>query len=155
MIIGIDPGTAITGWGIIRKKKERLVPVDYGIIRTSPDKNTGERLDKIYEELSHIIRRNELRDMAIEKVFFNVNVKTALSVGQARGICILAAVKNNLSVYEYNPSQIKQTIVGYGKARKIEVALKVKEILLLDEIPKPDDVTDALAAAICHAYISY
>lgn len=149
-VIGIDPGTALTGWGIVEFTNGTLKSIDFGYIKTTPEQSKGERLKKIYEDLLAVIKNMTPDDMAIEKIFFNINVKTALSVGQARGVCLLAAATTGLPTYEYNTSEVKSRIAGYGRSTKSEVATKVKELLHLEEIPKPDDVTDALAIAATH-----
>ncbi len=157
-VIGIDPGTAITGWGVVEKERRDtdggiLNPVAFGCIRTTPEQSRAERLKKIYEDLLAVIKDVVPDRMAIEKIFFNINVKTALSVGQARGVCLLAAAVSGLPAYEYNTSEVKSVIAGYGRATKREVASRVKELLHLEEIPKPDDVTDALAIATAHIFL--
>ncbi len=149
-VIGIDPGTAMTGWGVVEFNHGTLKSIDFGYITTTLKQPGAERLKKIYEDLLAVIKNTTPDDMAIEKIFFNINVKTALSVGQARGVCLLAAAIAGLPAYEYNTSEVKNIITGYGRATKSEVAGKVKELLRLDEIPKPDDVTDALAIATTH-----
>jgi len=152
-VIGIDPGTAITGWGVVESTDGVLNPVAFGCIRTTPRQSRAERLKKIYEDLLAVIKEVAPERMAIEKIFFNANVKTALSVGQARGVCLLAAAVSGLPAYEYNTSEVKNIITGYGRATKSEVAVRVKELLQLSEIPKPDDVTDALAIATAHIFL--
>ncbi|MDF2956751.1 MAG: Holliday junction resolvasome RuvABC endonuclease subunit RuvC [Candidatus Alkanophagales archaeon MCA70_species_1] len=153
-VIGIDPGTATTGWGVVslegRRRGHKLRCVACGAVRTSPRKKAAERLKRIYDELSLIIERTKPQEMALEKLFFNINVKTAVSVTRAAAACMLAAAAHDMPVFEYNPSHVKWTLVRYGRATKIEVANRVKELLRLEETPKPDDVTDALAVAICH-----
>ncbi len=149
-VIGIDPGTAITGWGIVEFNNGTLKSIDFGYIKTTPEQSNAGRLKTIYEDLLAVIKDMTPDDMAIEMIFFNVNVKTALSVGQARGVCLLAAATAGLPTYEYNTSEVKSLIAGYGRSTKSEVATRVKELLHLEEIPKPDDVTDALAIAATH-----
>lgn len=152
IILGIDPGLAILGCGIIHHEGNRLKAIAHGNITTSATTSTPMRLKKIYDELSEIIIKYNPDVVAIEELFFNTNVKTALLVGQARGVAILAAANNNKEVFEYTPLQIKQGVVGYGRAEKMQVQQMVKTLLNLSEIPKPDDVADALAVAICHAH---
>jgi len=152
-VIGIDPGTAITGWGVIEFNNGTLKSIDFGYIKTATEQSKEERLKTIYEDLLAVIKNTAPDDMAIEKIFFNINVKTALSVGQARGVCLLAAAIANIPAYEYNTSEVKSIITGYGRATKSEVASKVKELLRLEETPKPDDVTDALAIAVTHVFL--
>lgn len=149
-VIGIDPGTARTGWGVVEFNNGRLKSVDCGYIKTTTTQSNGDRLKKIYNDLLELIADTTPDDVAIEKIFFNTNVKTALSVGQARGVCLLAAAIAGVSIYEYNTSEVKSFMTGYGRATKSEVASKVKELLQLEEVPKPDDVTDALAVAVTH-----
>ncbi|MHC1600337.1 MAG: crossover junction endodeoxyribonuclease RuvC [Candidatus Methanospirareceae archaeon] len=149
-VIGIDPGTARTGWGVIEFENGTLKSIDFGCIKTTTKQSKGERLKTIYDDLLAVITDTTPDDMAIEKIFFNINVKTALSVGQARGVCLLAAAIAGLSTYEYNTSEVKSFMTGYGRATKSDVASKVKELLQLEEMPKPDDVTDALAIAAMH-----
>ena len=151
IILGIDPGLAIVGYGVIEYKGNKYNPIDYGCIYTDSNINLPERLKIIYEELSNLIDQYNPEDIAMEELFFNKNVKTAIKVGQARGVEILAAVNKGKTVYEYTPLQIKQSVVGYGRAEKRQVQEMVKLLLNLKEIPKPDDAADALAVAICHS----
>ncbi|GFN35134.1 crossover junction endodeoxyribonuclease RuvC [Tepidimicrobium xylanilyticum] len=151
IILGIDPGLAIVGYGVIEYKGNRYRLLDYGVIRTDSNIFFPQRLKLIYDELSSIIDRFNPADLAVEELFFNKNVKTAIQVGQARGVEILAAINKGLEVYEYTPLQIKQSVVGYGRAEKRQVQEMVKILLNLKEIPKPDDAADALAVAICHS----
>ncbi|MCK9444630.1 MAG: crossover junction endodeoxyribonuclease RuvC [Tissierellaceae bacterium] len=150
IILGIDPGIAIVGYSIVESKGNSLKAIEFGSIKTDSKLNFPERVKIIYDRLSEIIEKYNPEDLAIEELFFNKNVKTAILVGQARGVEILAAVNKGLEVYEYTPLQIKQAIVGYGRAEKDQVQEMVKILLNLKEKPKPDDVADALAVAICH-----
>lgn len=150
LILGIDPGIAIVGYSIVECKGNKFKAIDYGCIRTNSDLLFPERIKIIYDSLTEIIKEYRPSDLAIEELFFNKNVKTAIKVGQARGVEILAAVNENLGIYEYTPLQIKQAVVGYGRADKNQVQEMVKMLLNLDKKPKPDDVADALAVAICH-----
>ena len=152
IILGIDPGLAIVGCGIIHYEGNRFRTIGYGSITTPSTMSTPMRLKKIYDELNELIIEHNPEVVAIEELFFNTNVKTALLVGQARGVAILAAANNNKEIFEYTPLQVKQGIAGYGRADKIQVQQMVKILLNLSEIPKPDDVADALAVAICHAH---
>jgi len=152
LILGIDPGTAIMGYGLIKKEGQRLIPVAYSSWRTSSDIPMSQRLKKLYDSINELIREYSPDVMAIEELFFNRNTTTALAVGQARGIVLLSAAENNINIYEYTPLQVKQAVVGYGKADKKQVQFMVKALLSLKEDPKPDDTADALAVAICHAY---
>ncbi len=152
LILGIDPGTAIVGYGLIEKQGQKLIPVSYSCWRTKADMPMAERLLIIYESLDKFLRENPPDVMAVEELFFNRNTTTALTVGQARGVILLAAAKNNIEVFEYTPLQVKQAVVGYGKADKQQVQFMVRALLVLKETPKPDDTADALAVAICHAH---
>jgi crossover junction endodeoxyribonuclease RuvC len=149
-VLGIDPGTARTGWGVVEFTNGTLKSIDYGYVKTYTTQSKAERLKKIYYELLTVIYSVAPDDMAIEKIFFNANVKTALSVGQARGVCLLTAAIAGIPAYEYNTSEVKSLITGYGRSTKSEVAAKIKELLHLEAIPKPDDVSDALAIAATH-----
>ena len=151
IILGIDPGIAIVGYGVIECSSS-FKALEYGAVITEAGTPFPDRLKIIYEELSCIIDEYNPQDLAIEELFFNKNVKTAIKVGQARGVEILAAVNKGLEIYEYTPLQIKQGVVGYGRAEKFQVQEMVKMLLNLKEIPKPDDVADALAVALCHGY---
>lgn len=150
IIIGIDPGIATVGYGIIECIGNNFKELDHGTIETSSHELFPIRLQAVYRELSDIIKFYKPEDMAIEELFFNKNVKTAIKVGHARGVEILAAVDHEIGVYEYTPLQIKQAVVGYGRAEKHQVQEMVKLLLNLKAIPKPDDAADALAVAICH-----
>ncbi|MCW3132241.1 MAG: crossover junction endodeoxyribonuclease RuvC [Candidatus Methanospirare jalkutatii] len=149
-VIGIDPGIAETGWGIVELGDDGFRCVAHGCIRTRQDQPKEMRLKTIYDSLLKIISQYEPDIMAIEKIFFNANVKTAMSVGQSRGVCMLAAAVSGLKTYEYNSSAVKNIITGRGRASKKEVARCVCEILHMDKIPRPYDVTDALAIALAH-----
>jgi len=153
-IIGIDPGYAILGYGVIEKKGNHFVPCGFGAITTEPKDDMTGRLKSIYNALMDIIAEFEPEVASIEELFFNTNSKTALLVGQARGVAILACANSGLKIYEYTPLQVKQALVGYGRAEKEQVQAMVKTILNLKETPKPDDTADALAAAICHGHSS-
>ncbi|MDO5018256.1 MAG: crossover junction endodeoxyribonuclease RuvC [Lagierella massiliensis] len=151
-VLGIDPGIAIVGYSVLDYDNNRLKLIEYGCITTSSKSSLPDRLKFIDEEMSQIISEFRPEDMAIEELFFNKNVKTAITVAQARGVEVLSGIKNGLRVYEYTPLQVKQGIVGYGRAEKIQVQEAVKNILRLDHIPKPDDAADAIAIAICHCF---
>ena len=152
IILGIDPGLAIVGYGIIECNGNKFRALEYGAIVTEAETNFPDRLKIIYEEMTNIIEEFNPIDLAIEELFFNKNFKTAIKVGQARGVEVLAAVNKGLEIYEYTPLQIKQGVVGYGRAEKRQVQEMVKMLLNLKDIPKPDDVADALAVALCHGY---
>ncbi len=151
IILGIDPGTAATGYGVI-KKTEKISLVEYGCIKTTTDLTTAERLKKLHNQLSILIKKHKPDMVAVEDIFFFKNLKTAIKVSQARGVILLTAAKSKISVFECTPLQIKQAITSYGRAEKIQVQKMVKALLNLKEIPKPDDAADALAAAICCAH---
>ncbi|MEK3720974.1 crossover junction endodeoxyribonuclease RuvC [Paenibacillus sp. FSL H8-0034] len=151
-IMGIDPGIAIVGFGVIDKQGSRLVPVQYGCIQTEAHTDSALRLKTVYDSMVQLIDKYKPDAVAIEKLFFNRNVTTAMTVSQARGVLILAAVQQGLEIGEYTPLQVKQAVVGYGKAEKKQVQEMVKLFLHLSAVPKPDDVADALAIAICHAH---
>lgn len=150
-IIGIDPGTGILGFGVIEVTKGKPQLVDGGVIRTPVKEDDAVRLLTIYEELSDIIAETRPDEMAIEKLFFAQNVTTAMTVSQARGVVLLAAMQAKLKIAEYTPLQIKQALTGYGRADKKQIQEMVRVILNLKEAPKPDDCADAIACAITHA----
>ncbi|HOS69625.1 MAG TPA: crossover junction endodeoxyribonuclease RuvC [Bacillota bacterium] len=150
LILGVDPGIAILGYGLVKYETNRFTVIDYGAITTNAGINMSERLTIIYDRLVDIIKRYNPDAFAVEELFFNKNIKTALTVGHARGVAVLAGSKSGVQVYEYTPLQVKQAVVGYGRADKNQMQQMVKVILNLGEIPKPDDVADALAVAICH-----
>lgn len=152
IILGVDPGTAITGYGIIKVAGNKFHPLEYGCIYTENHYSGEIRLKKIYENISTLIEKYRPDEMAVEELFFNKNIRTALSVGQARGVILLAGALQGIPVNEYTPLQVKQSVVGYGRAHKQQVQHMVKVFLNLPEIPKPDDAADALAIAICHAH---
>lgn len=149
LALGIDPGTAICGFGIVRLEGNRLTPIHYGAVFTDKDMLAELRLKKIYEELTVLIEEYHPDIMSVEQLFFNRNVTTAISVGQARGVILLTAANKNVPVVEYTPIQIKQAVVGYGGADKEQVTFMVQKLLNIRTKPKPDDVADALAVAIC------
>lgn len=153
-IMGIDPGIAIVGFGFIDKLGSKLTPVQYGCITTEAHTDPGLRLKQVYDSAVQLLETYKPDAVAIEQLFFNRNVTTAFTVGQARGVLILAAVQRGVPVAEYTPMQVKQAIVGYGKAEKKQVQEMVRMFLKLPSIPKPDDVADALAVAVCHAHSS-
>ncbi len=153
LVIGLDPGTAITGYGIVRDDEEGgLLAVDYGVIETPSNLPMPERLLKLYQGLSEIIDLHRPENSAVEKLFFQKNVKTAISVGQARGVALLALAEKQLPISEYAPMEVKQAVAGYGGADKKQVQLMVKALLNLETLPRPDDAADALAVAICHLH---
>lgn len=151
-IIGIDPGYAIVGWGILDYDGYRFEPVEYGAVLTDAGTEFGRRLEIIWDGISAVVERHRPSAMAVERLFFTTNQKTAIDVAQARGVVMLCAVKHGVETSEYTPLQVKQAVVGYGKAEKNQVMQMVKTMLKLDKVPKPDDVADALAVAICHGH---
>ena len=151
-IIGIDPGYAIVGYGVIDYIGTKFKIVEYGAITTVSNQNMNERFKSIHDDLNTIIERTKPEFLAIEELFFNSNQKTAINVAQARGVLLLSALNHGISVHEYTPLQVKQAVVGYGRAEKKQVQLLVKSILGLEKVPKPDDTADALAIAVCHAH---
>jgi len=153
-VMGIDPGIAIVGFGFIDKAGHRLVPVQYGSIETEANTPTEVRLRQIYDAACRLLDEYRPDAIAVEKLFFNKNVTNAFSVGQARGVLLLAAAQRGVPVGEYTPMQVKQAVVGYGGAEKRQVQEMVRMMLKLKAAPKPDDVADALAVAICHAHSS-
>ena len=154
-IIGIDPGYAIVGWGVVNYNNSQFSVVDYGSILTSAKLDFAKRLLIIYDSLNEILKRYGPMEMAIEKLFFNSNTKTAIDVAQARGVVLLAAKQQGLNYFEYTPLQIKQSITGYGRASKVQVIEMAMRFLNLKTVPKPDDTADALAVAVTHAHFSF
>lgn len=150
IILGIDPGTAATGYGIIRQQSE-LKAVGYGCIKTSQKLSTAERLKKTHQGIAKLIKKHKPDIIAIEDIFFFKNLKTVIKVSQARGAALLSASQMKIKVAEYTPLQVKQAVTSYGRADKAQVQKMVKILLRLKEIPKPDDAADALAVAICCA----
>lgn len=151
IILGVDPGTATTGWGVVKKEGQKYELLDFGHISTPAKTPLHDRLDTIFEELSLIIDKAKPDHVAVEELFFAANSKTAIAVGQARGVILLAGKKKGVSIYEYTPLEVKMALCGYGRAEKKQIQQMVKTLLSLSEIPKPDDAADALAIAICHA----
>lgn len=151
IILGIDPGSAIVGYGII-KKQNKLELIDYGCIRTNINLTTAERLKEIDEQLAKLIRQHKPQIAAVEDIFFFKNLKTVIKVSQARGVILARAAKMKIQIEEYTPLQVKQAVSSYGRADKKQVQKMVKLLLNLKEIPKPDDAADALATAICCAH---
>lgn len=151
-VLGIDPGIAIMGFGFVDKIGHRLVPVQFGSIQTEAGTPTETRLRQIYEASCSLLDEYKPDTMAVEKLFFSKNVTNAITVGQARGVLLLAAAQRGIPIGEYTPMQVKQAVVGYGAAEKKQVQEMVKMMLKLKTVPKPDDVADALAVAICHAH---
>ena len=151
-IIGIDPGYAIVGVGVVDYVKNKFYPVKYGAVDTPAGTPFEDRLKIIYDTVKAVIEQTKPECMSIERLYFNNNQKTAIDVAEARGVILLAAIQAGIPIYEYTPLQIKQSLVGYGRAEKHQVQIMVRDTLRLESIPKPDDTADALAAAICHGY---
>jgi len=151
LALGIDPGTATTGYGLVRLMRDgELVAVSYGVISTPKDATAPVRLEMLFDQLNRLIKKNKPDTAAVEKLFFQSNVKTALAVGQARGVIMLCLQKAGIEPFEYTPNEVKQAVAGYGGADKRQVQDMVRALLQLDSLPKPDDAADALAIAITH-----
>jgi len=151
LALGIDPGTATTGYGLVRLTREgELVAVDFGIISTSKESSPPARLEILFDELNKLLKKNKPDTAAVEKLFFQRNVSTAIAVGQARGVVMLCLQKAGIESFEYTPNEVKQAVAGYGAADKRQIQEMVRALLQLDSIPKPDDAADALAIAITH-----
>lgn len=151
-ILGIDPGYAIVGYGVVKYEGNKFTPVKYGAITTKADMPFVKRLDIIYRDMTAIFKEFKIDAMSIEKLFFNTNTTTAIDVAQARGVIVLSAEQNGVDVFEYTPLQVKQSVTGYGRAEKSQIMEMTRMLLGLDKVPKPDDTADALALAICHAH---
>jgi crossover junction endodeoxyribonuclease RuvC len=149
-VLGIDPGTAITGYGVVEGEGDNLALVTYGAITTSSRQPLPERLQQIYRQLRALIVEWQPESAAVEELFFSKNARTALAVGHARGVALLALTEAGLPIQEYKPAEVKQAVAGYGGAPKEQIQGMVQLLLSLDEIPRPDDAADALAVAICH-----
>jgi len=154
LVLGIDPGTAITGYGLVEEGDE-LELIACGVITTPAGVPLPERLLTIHRQLSEVIRRYQPEAVAIEELFFSKNVRTAMSVGHARGVILLAAAQAGLPIYEYKPSEVKQAVVGYGAATKEQMQEMVRLLLDLEEVPTPDDAADAVAIAVCHLHSAH
>ncbi|MBR5515972.1 MAG: crossover junction endodeoxyribonuclease RuvC [Clostridia bacterium] len=152
IILGIDPGIAIVGYGVIDYSNNRFHVLDYGAVTTPAHTPVEARLEMIYSDMNELIKTYNPARMSIEELFFNSNQKTAITVAQARGVILLAARKNGVQIQEYTPLQVKQAIVGYGRAQKQQVQSMITTILGLKKVPKPDDTADALALAVCDAH---
>ncbi|HRY82546.1 MAG TPA: crossover junction endodeoxyribonuclease RuvC [Candidatus Moranbacteria bacterium] len=149
-VLGIDPGTATTGWAILEEKNGKIEPVSYGHIATSPQKTDAERILEISRDIEKIIAKYKPQEAGVEEIFFFKNQKTIITVAQARGAILLTLKQNNVRVSSYTPLQVKQAITGYGRAEKKQMQMMTKNILHLEKLPKPDDTADAIAIAICH-----
>ena len=151
LILGIDPGYAIIGWGIIRLERGKYIPVDFGAITTNAGVPFNRRLEQIYDQLNTLLDTHHPDAVAVEKLYFQNNQKTAIDVAQARGVTMLALQQHGVPVFEYTPLQVKSAVTGFGQAQKPQVMEMTKRLLRLKAVPKPDDTADALAIAICHA----
>ncbi len=155
IILGIDPGLATMGYGIIEKKPNGdSVPVDYGVVLTPKDESLPVRLAMLEEGVNKILNRFKPAEVAVEELFFSKNITTGIPVAHARGVILLTCVKYCGKLYEYTPMQIKQALTGYGRADKVQMMHVVTSLLHLQKIPRPDDAADALAVALCHAHTS-
>lgn len=154
IILGIDPGYAIVGWGVLKYDNNKFTPLAYGAVTTNAGTPFDTRLNTIYEGVDEIIKKYRPEAMSIEKLFFNTNTTTAIDVAQARGVILLAAKHNQVPYYEYTPLQVKQAVTGYGRAEKRQVMELTRILLNLEKVPRPDDTADALAMAICHGHSS-
>lgn len=152
LVLGIDPGTAITGYGLVEGQGSRERLVDYGTVLTSAGMEMPARLCIIQQELAQVIDKYRPQAMAIEQIYYHKNAKTVITVAQSRGVAIVTSASAGLPVYEYTPLQVKQSVVGYGQADKKQVQLMVQRLLRMKEIPRPDDAADALAIALCHLH---
>lgn len=154
LILGIDPGIATTGYGLVESIGQELTAVEYGVIETKAELCLSERLQTLYRNLREVIGRGRPQVAAIEELFFSRNARTAMIVGHARGVALLAAAEAGLSVFEYTPLEVKDAVAGYGRASKGQMQDMTRLLLKLDSVPRPDDAADALAVAICHAHSS-
>jgi crossover junction endodeoxyribonuclease RuvC len=152
LVLGIDPGTATTGYGLIKNEGGKEILLRYGVIKTSPSLDMPRRLVKINREYTDLLEEFHPDAVAIEEIFYHKNAKTVISVAQSRGVLLMTAAARNIEVAEYTPLQVKQAVTGYGNADKRQVQIMVQKILALDEKPQPDDAADALAIAICHLH---
>ena len=154
IILGIDPGYAIVGWGVLEYRANKFSVLGYGAITTDAHTPFPMRLQTIYNDMCYILEKYKPDVMSMEKLFYNNNAKTVIDVAQARGVITLSAQNYNVDIYEYTPLQVKQSVVGYGRAEKKQVMEMTRVILNLEKVPKPDDTADALAMAICHGHCS-
>jgi crossover junction endodeoxyribonuclease RuvC len=151
-VLGIDPGTAITGYGVVDENEQGLALVDCGVVTTPAGEPLPQRLQRIYRGLAGVVDQYRPEVAAVEELFFSRNVRTALSVGHARGVALLALADAGLAIFEYKPLEVKQAVAGYGGADKHQVQEMVRMLLSLDEVPRPDDAADAVAVAVCHLH---
>lgn len=153
IVVGIDPGLATVGFGVLRKENGSIVPVSYGCIRTSSEKETPQRLLEIYDEITALFEKYAPEVVAVERLFFTRNVTNAMSVSEARGVIFLAAQQKHIPIFEYTPKQVKQAITGSGAADKKQMQEMIKRLLGLPELPQPDDAADGLSIALCHIHV--
>lgn len=151
-IVGIDPGYAIVGFGVVEFERSAFTPLEFGVSLTQAHTDFNERLVCIYDDISFLLDKYKPDCLAIERLYFNTNQKTAINVAQARGVLLLAAKQRKIEIFEYTPLQVKQAVTGHGTAQKHQVMEMTRRLLGLSDVPKPDDAADALAIAICHAY---
>jgi len=151
VILGVDPGYAIVGFGVIRHEQNRYLPLEYGAVSTTAETDFSRRLESIYDCLTVIMEKWHPDAVAVEKLYFNTNTTTAIGVAEARGVILLAAQKCRVPLFEYTPLQVKPAVTGYGRAEKPQVMEMTRRLLCLRSVPRPDDTADALAIAICHA----
>jgi len=149
-VLGIDPGTATTGWAVLEEKAGCMNPLSYGHISTSAKLSSPKRIKEIADDLEEIIKKYKPEEAAVEDIFFFKNLKTAVKVSESRGAMLLTLERNKVKIASYTPLQVKQALTGYGRAEKRQIQIMVKNILNLKSIPKPDDTADALAIALCH-----
>lgn len=154
VVLGIDPGLATLGWGVLKNDRGRFETIDYGVVLTPKDESLPVRLAMLEEGVNKLIDKYHPDEIALEELFFNNNITTGINVAQARGVILLTCVKKCGRLYEYTPLQIKQALTGYGRADKKQMQIMVKTLLRLDNIPKPDDAADALAVALTHCQTS-
>lgn len=152
IIVGLDPGYAITGYGVVKYKGNRFTVLEYGAVTTNKDTEFSKRLEQVYDGVGLLLSRFSPEAMAVEQLFFNTNSTTAIGVAEARGCALLAARKQGVEIFEYTPLQVKQSVTGYGRAEKQQMMEMTRLLLNLEKIPRPDDAADALAVAICHAH---
>ena len=154
-ILGVDPGTATTGYGMISAWGKKIKVLSYGCIKTEISKTPEKRLEQIYKQMKSLLKKEKPHIVSIEKLFFFKNMKTAMAVSQAKGVILMACSEKRIPVVEYAPLEVKQALAGYGRATKKDIQQVVKRILRLEEIPRPDDAADALAIALCHRYLKH
>jgi crossover junction endodeoxyribonuclease RuvC len=152
IVLGVDPGTAVTGYGVVERTGSKLRAIDYGTLQTPVSHSLPQRLLAISQAMDELIESHHPALVAVERLFFNRNVQSAFAVGQARGVVLLAAARHSLPVHEYGPHEVKMAVTGYGRADKLQVQRMVQVVLGMAEMPRPDDAADALAVAICLAH---